>query len=676
MTADILRSFRRCGAVAGVFLGVAAASWAQAAVPAVTGSGKTQVPAAVAAAATGEIRGVRGGVHPGFTRIVVDLAAAAGAQVNTSTDARTWTVRLQALAHRVASADLARLRRLPGVTLAALEPAGGTSVLRLVFASPSLLSKQFSLTPDTYGPDRLVLDFQPANQPDRLARALTYVATASGGETGLSGARAPEPLAGQAGSSQPLATARSVQIAAVPGGDRPPTQRPEAPGSKLAVPQAPVPALMASPAGDDPAVAAPSDQLALVPQTDDDPQFFLDPPATRAYAQAAFDDRPARGSGEGGNPVRLSGFVEVEGRLFTRRSDEPPRDRGFGSLAAEPALEVRWADNRQLLRIVGFGRVDTVTDARTHADLREAKWVGAFGPVEFTLGVDRRFWGVTESVHLVDVLNQVDALEDIDREDKLGQPMASVAWTTPVGTLSGFILPYFREQRFPGAGDRPAGPLPVDRTQAVLPGGNHWTTDWAVRLKSVVGPLDLGLAYFDGINRDPRFVPGLDRGGRPVLVPVYDRMHQASIDAQATLGALLLKFEGYYRWDRVRDHGAFAAGFEYTLANLSGSGADLGLLAEYLHDGRGKAGPSPFDNDLFIGFRLAANDVASAELLAGVIFDLENSAKAINIEASRRMGERFKLGIDARLFSGVPPADPLFLLRDDGFIQVKLQYFF
>ena len=42
----------------------------------------------------------------------------------------------------------------------------------------------------------------------------------------------------------------------------------------------------------------------------------------------------------------------------------------------------------------------------------------------------------------------------------------------------------------------------------------------------------------------------------------------------------------------------------------------------------------------------------------------------------RRLGERFRLSLDARLFSGVPVTDPLLVLRDDGFLQIKLQYYF
>ena len=43
-------------------------------------------------------------------------------------------------------------------------------------------------------------------------------------------------------------------------------------------------------------------------------------------------------------------------------------------------------------------------------------------------GVRRVFWGVAESNHLVDVINQTDAIENPDQEDKLGQPMLNLAY--------------------------------------------------------------------------------------------------------------------------------------------------------------------------------------------------------------------------------------------------------
>ena len=88
------------------------------------------------------------------------------------------------------------------------------------------------------------------------------------------------------------------------------------------------------------------------------------------------------------------------------------------------------------ISIVGFARADSQDDERSHADLREAYWGYESDDWDVIIGVNKVFWGVTESRHLVDVINQTDLVEDIDQEDKLGQPMINIAtqrnWGQPI----------------------------------------------------------------------------------------------------------------------------------------------------------------------------------------------------------------------------------------------------
>lgn len=372
----------------------------------------------------------------------------------------------------------------------------------------------------------------------------------------------------------------------------------------------------------------------------------------------------------------LSGFVEGEGRWFPRNSDEGIGKHLYGSVAAEPSLRFDTADGRHSFRVTGFGRLDTVADHRTHADLREAKWVGSFGAVEAVIGVDRMFWGVTEAAHIVNIINQIDALEDIDREDFLGQPLASLSVRTAVGSLTGYVMPVFRERRFPGAEDRPNAPLPVDRSQTrfeASKGDEH--VDWAARWQSNLGPVDLGLHYFSGTDRDPSFFLTVDRAGRPVAAPFYELIDQVGLDAQVSLGSLALKFEGINRWTDGADYGAIATGFEYTLGGILPGGGDLGLLGEYLwNDGNGR-GPSQFEDDFFVGARWSGNDERSTELLAGMLIDADGDGLGFNIEGSRRISESIRVSVDARLFTD-ERTDSWEVLRDDGFVQLKLQWFF
>ena len=86
--------------------------------------------------------------------------------------------------------------------------------------------------------------------------------------------------------------------------------------------------------------------------------------------------------------------------------------------------------------------------------------------------------------------------------------------------------------------------------------------------------------------------------------------------------------------------------------------------------------PQPFENDVFTGLRLALNDEQSTEVLGGVIQDLDSDSRAFSVEASRRVGDRYRLEIEVRTFSGVASNNPLRAFSRDDFVQVTLSRFF
>ena len=118
-------------------------------------------------------------------------------------------------------------------------------------------------------------------------------------------------------------------------------------------------------------------------------------------------------------------------------------------------------------------------------------------------------------------------------------------------------------------------------------------------------------------------------------------------------------------------------GFEYTLANLRSSGLDLGLLVEYSYDERGQQALTPLEDDVFVGTRLAFNDVQSTEVLGGAAIDRTSGASFLLVEASRRFGERWTLDLRVRGFVGVPSNDLfLFGVRNDDYVQASWNLYF
>jgi hypothetical protein len=375
--------------------------------------------------------------------------------------------------------------------------------------------------------------------------------------------------------------------------------------------------------------------------------------------------------------LKHSAELSVEARGFIQDAAHPGQsENSFGlSFALLPELYYAWnRDTSVTLR--PFARWDSIDDERTHADLRELMLQHRFGGFDLRAGVGRVFWGVTESVHLVDIVNQTDLVENPDGEDKLGQAMLNLAWITDYGSFAGWLLPHFRERTLPGSEARLRAPLPYAIDDALYESSaREKRVDAAVRWSLSTSLLDLGISHFSGTARLPRFEPLLsDTGAR--LVPVYDLIEQTGLDLNLVTGGWIWKLEAIHQSNRIEDFSAAAGGFEYTFSAPFGTGWDVGALAEFLWDSRGGDSPSPFQRDLFVGTRIAANDVAGSELLAGAIVDLERGGAFGNVEASRRIGDSGKLVIELRLFMDADENDPLFFLRRDDYLQLEyIRYF-
>lgn len=372
------------------------------------------------------------------------------------------------------------------------------------------------------------------------------------------------------------------------------------------------------------------------------------------------------------------GQVSAEYRSFAHAGLDPDQYRGTASLAAQPEFRAQWQEGRQLLTFTGFYRWDQHDRQRTRGDVRELLWLYVGRGFELRAGIGKIFWGVAETQHLVDVVNQVDLVENPDREEKLGQPMLGTTLLTQTGNWEFYLLPYFRERTFPGEEGRLRTIPRVDTEQDALyestRGARH--VDTAARWTRTLGAWDLGLSYFRGTNREPRLVPGVDASGQGVLLPYYGQLRQVGLETQATLQRWLLKLEAVHRSERDSTSRGVTAGFEYTVPGIFGGSSDLGLLAEVLYDSRGNAAFIPYQDDVMLGVRWSANDAQGTQLLATVVLDRRSSERIYNLEASRRLTGYLTASLEARAFDGSAPGEPLFSLRRDDYAQLKLTYYF
>ena len=376
----------------------------------------------------------------------------------------------------------------------------------------------------------------------------------------------------------------------------------------------------------------------------------------------------------GAGAYEFTGYGAVEGRVFLN----PPAYSGQKDNDASIVLQAEFyheIDPDTSLTVTPFVRLDSGDSERTHFDTRELFLLKVFERFEAAVGARKVFWGVTESQHLVDIINQTDLVENPDGEDKLGQPMLMVSVPADWGTLDLFLMPYFRERSFAGRAGRLRGPLRVDTDRALYESSaEEWHTDFAVSLSRSIEEWDIGLSHFYGTSREPSFIAGMD-GAEPVLIPYYEIINQTGLSLQLITGEWLWKFEGIFRSGQGDHFFASTSGLEYTFTGVMGSRMDLGVLLEYLYDDRMEAASTPFEDDLMAGARLAVNDAAGSEALAGVIQDLSEGSRYIFVESSRRFGDNLRVTIEAR-FQDVDEGERFSMTRDDDFVQVEAAWYF
>ncbi|WP_347925416.1 hypothetical protein [Pontimicrobium sp. SW4] len=367
--------------------------------------------------------------------------------------------------------------------------------------------------------------------------------------------------------------------------------------------------------------------------------------------------------------------LEIEGeyRLFYDDASFDKQKNHFPSLAIRPKYTLEWNKGYENITIEGFYRLD-VDSERTHWDIRELYYQKVKNNWELSIGLKKIYWGVTESNHLVDIINQTDAVESFDGEQKLGQPMIQYSLNTTIGTFDLFYLLYHRERLFPGNKGRFRFPIVIDKDQVSYESSaKEWNQDVAFRWSHFFGAFDVGLTHFYGNGREPLFM--FDSFGN--INAFYPVINQTGLDMQITNGAFLWKLESIYRSSKTQDFFALAAGLEYTFSNIDGNGLDIGILGEYLYDERDELALTALQNDIFFGSRIAFNDIQDTSILVGGIADLESSSKIFSVEASRRFGSSLKAELEARVFNNIDSSElQLSNFKNDGFLRFTIIKYF
>ena len=170
-------------------------------------------------------------------------------------------------------------------------------------------------------------------------------------------------------------------------------------------------------------------------------------------------------------------------------------------------------------------------------------------------------------------------------------------------------------------------------------------------------------------------------------IPYYAQIRQFGLDAQLTLDAWLLKLEAMHRsgdrnlLGREEEYVAAVVGGEYTFYSVLGSTADIGLLAEWNYDERGRQAlprrqPMTLDNDFFFGARLAFNDVESTEIKVAMLTDASRETRTLAAEFDRRLFDQWSLHVESNTILSIDPADLQYVGRRDSFFEFHMEYNF
>jgi hypothetical protein len=300
-------------------------------------------------------------------------------------------------------------------------------------------------------------------------------------------------------------------------------------------------------------------------------------------------------------PVAAQAFVHGSAGVATRGFFESPlrpeQVMHTTSVLLRPSLRVQWGQGAQRLTLEPLVRLDEGDGVRMHFDLRALAWERAWPTVELRLGIARVFWGVAESQHLVDIVNQRDLVERPNRKEKLGQPMVDVALKGLWGTLDLYLLPGFRRLEYPSSRGRLRGSLPVASRPEYASRARDRHVDVAARWHRASAGLEVAISGFRGTSRDPVMMLR-ERGDERWVVPRYEQIDQLGLEARYVAGAWTWKVEALSRGGLPDGrYSAMVAGVERTMHRLFGSGADLALLTEYHRDERGREAPTAFQND-------------------------------------------------------------------------------
>ena len=346
------------------------------------------------------------------------------------------------------------------------------------------------------------------------------------------------------------------------------------------------------------------------------------------------------------------------------------QEKNHSSFSFSP--EIFKDDSNRIFHFKAKLRRDSEDSGRNLNDIQELYLINIFEDKEIKFGVSKEFWGVTETSHRVDIVNQTDFTEGFDGEEKLGQPMIKISLERSWGLLDIYALLGFRERNFSGIKGRLRSPLSINEKNSLYSSSSkNKRVDFAFRWSNYYDNLDIAISHFSGTSREPRFLPSPNKIN--ALVPLYEVIDQTGLEIQYLLDSLAIKGEVISRSGHGARFTAATYGFEYTQVGFLQTRMDLGWVVEFNHDDRLES--SPF----VLGTRFSFNDIYDSQILSGFIINDRSKELGFLLEASRRIGECCLLSLEGVYFDDTDEDNgkqKLFqAFMEDDFLRAEFIYY-
>jgi len=429
--------------------------------------------------------------------------------------------------------------------------------------------------------------------------------------------------------------------------------------------------------------------------------------------------------------IEFKGELSFAARHFPHDGAQPGQATSGTSLITEGRLVASSDLGFGQVEIELYGRGDNRTGSEV-IDIQKAYFQTGNDFVSVLVGSDVVFWGVAESVNPTNIINQNDLFSRIEEERKLGQPMVNLNFETGVmGTVSLYGLIGFREPDFGDASTRPRFAVLPDDSRAMFDDVNNHDFDIAIRNTNTISfssaSLDYAVSYFQGTNRNPVVLPGCANRAAPVTeatctavntdirntyeslaaggpgalaaqvaagatpatqafllggtsvgtVPYYQDIQQVGLELAYASGDWLWKFEGIRRYASGEDFFGGVFGAEYRFNNVFGGSGDLTIAGEYAYDDRSSLQPiTVFDDDVFASVRYDFNNPYGTAITLSGLRDVNTDGSVYNLEVSSRLTDSTTVNFTATHINSSSPTDPLTVLNNDDFYELKFSYFF